>query len=34
MYVEVKTMRDMAIVFMLNDKKNNVALYRSFLDTM
>ena len=34
MYVKVKIMRNMAMVFMLNDGKNPVAWYRSFLDTL
>ena len=34
MYVEVKTLHNMSIVFMFNDRKNPVAWYRSFLDTL
>ena len=34
MYEEVKIIHNMATVFMLNDRKNPVARYRSFLDTL
>ena len=34
MYVEVKIMHNMVMVFIINDGKNPVAWYKSFLDTL
>ena len=34
MYEDDKIMHNMAIVFTLNNRKNPVARYRSFLDTL
>ena len=34
MYIKVKIMYNMTIVFMLNDRKNPVARYRLFLGTL
>ena len=34
MYIEVKSMHSMAMVYMFNYRKNPVVRYRSFLDTL
>ena len=34
MYVEVKILHNMVMLFILNDRKNPVAQYRSFLDSL